>query len=213
MKTLSDLVGGQSSTVAMKVSGLRAGIRAASQIVLKTSCARNISENRRVYFLPLGGKERRRFMAHEEGGPNAGSIILSFFIGDWLGRGGSAVSPKVRKETRERIKEMAEEVKEKAGEVCGTGERKGHDRHREGKGSLGGKEAVISKAIEAGKEAYEKEKGKAVKRPRERILGRQAAGDKEGTRRGCLLVRKGGEKRSFDLDFDLLLLSLFDLGG
>jgi len=35
MKTLSDLVGEQSSTVAMKVSGLRAGIRAASQIVFE----------------------------------------------------------------------------------------------------------------------------------------------------------------------------------
>jgi gas vesicle protein len=103
-------------------------------------------------------------MEREERCQNAGSIILSFFVGGLVGAGVALLlAPRAGKETRERIKGLAEEVKEKAEEYVEQAKEKAASAIEKGKEVLEEKKSVITKAIEAGKEAYEKEKGKGVK--------------------------------------------------
>jgi gas vesicle protein len=103
-------------------------------------------------------------MAHEDSGHNAGSIILSFFIGGLVGAGVALLlAPRSGRETRERIRGLADEVKEKAGEVAEQVKERATTALEKGKEVLEEKKSVIAKAIEAGKEAYEKEKGKPVR--------------------------------------------------
>jgi gas vesicle protein len=109
-------------------------------------------------------KERRKAMRNEEGGHNAGGIILSFFVGGLVGAGVALLlAPRAGKETRERIRELADDVREKAEEYAGQVKSKATTAVEKGKELFEEKKSVFSKAIEAGKEAYEKEKGKLVK--------------------------------------------------
>jgi len=105
-------------------------------------------------------------MGHEESGHNAGSIILSFFVGGLVGAGVALLlAPNAGKETREKIKGLAEEVKEKAEEYAGQVKSRATSVAEKGKELLEEKKNIVSKAIEAGKEAYEREKGKLTKEP------------------------------------------------
>jgi gas vesicle protein len=103
-------------------------------------------------------------MGHEDGSHNAGTIILSFFLGGLVGAGVALLlAPKSGKETREKIKEFADEVKGKTEEYVEQARERATSALEKGKEVLEEKKSVITKAIEAGKEAYEKEKGKLVK--------------------------------------------------
>jgi gas vesicle protein len=108
---------------------------------------------------------------NQEGGFSAGSLLFSFFIGGLVGAGVALlVAPKSGKETRQQLKELAEEVKGKA-ETCieqmkdevATVVEKGKEMVEKGKGLLEEQKTVLASAVEAGKEAYGKEKEKLAK--------------------------------------------------
>jgi gas vesicle protein len=114
-------------------------------------------------------------MKQEEGGFNAGSVLLSFFIGGLVGAGVALLmAPRAGEETREKIKGLAvnlrgkaedviEDVKSKAEGYIEEVKTKATSAVEKGKELLEEKKSIISTAIEAGKEAYEKEKEKLLK--------------------------------------------------
>jgi gas vesicle protein len=108
---------------------------------------------------------------NENGGFSAGCVLFSFFVGGLLGAGVALlVAPKSGKETRQQLKEMAEDVKGKAetyieqmkDDVASVVE-KGKEMVEKGKGLLEEQKNVLASAVEAGKEAYGKEKEKLAK--------------------------------------------------
>jgi gas vesicle protein len=110
------------------------------------------------------GKKRRKRMRHDDDGYSSGSVLLSFLLGGMVGAGVALLlAPKSGRETRERIKELAEDAKEKA--ECYVGQVKGKMNSvlDSGKDFLQEKKSIITTAVEAGKEAYEKEKERLTK--------------------------------------------------
>jgi gas vesicle protein len=100
-------------------------------------------------------------MAQEEGGYSAASLLFSFFLGGLLGAGVALLAaPKAGKETREKIKELAEEAREKAETYIEQVKGKAVETVEKGKGLLDETKTILTSAVEAGKEAYEKEKEK-----------------------------------------------------
>ncbi|MGQ9509425.1 MAG: YtxH domain-containing protein [Thermodesulfobacteriota bacterium] len=73
------------------------------------------------------------------------------------------LAPRSGKETREKIKEFAEEVKGKVGKAYGEAKEKLGSIIEKGKDLLEEKKTILTTAIEAGKEAYLKEKEKFAK--------------------------------------------------
>lgn len=97
----------------------------------------------------------------DEEGFSAGSVLLSFLLGGMVGAGlALLLAPHSGEETRKKIKEFADDVKEKAEDymthakegVTSTVERSKH--------YIDEKKSVITAAVEAGKEAYQRETGK-----------------------------------------------------
>jgi gas vesicle protein len=103
-------------------------------------------------------------MSNEESGRNTGSIILAFFLGGLLGAGVALLlAPQPGEETRKKIKELAEEAKEKAAGYAEQVKSKVTSTVGKGKEIIEEKKTLITTAIEAGKEAYGKEKEKLAK--------------------------------------------------
>jgi len=103
-------------------------------------------------------------MRHDEEGYGASSIFLSFLLGGLLGAGAALLlAPKAGRETRQRIRELAEEVKDKTGEYVEQTKSRVSSAFDKGKGFVQDQKTVITTAIEAGKEAYEKEKERLAK--------------------------------------------------
>ena len=103
-------------------------------------------------------------MGNEESGRSTGSIILAFFIGGLVGAGVALLlAPQPGKETRQKIKELAGDVKEKATEYAGKVKGEVTSTVGKGKEILEEKKSLVTAAVEAGKEAYQKEKEKLVK--------------------------------------------------
>ncbi len=97
-------------------------------------------------------------MGHEEGGFNAGSVLLSFLLGGMVGAGlALLLAPQSGAETRKRIREFTDDVKEKASDYAGEAKEKLTATVEKGKHAVEEKKSAISAAFEAGKEAYEKE--------------------------------------------------------
>lgn len=97
-------------------------------------------------------------MRHEEGGFSSGSVLLSFLLGGMVGAGlALLLAPQSGQETRRRIKEFAEDAKEKASEYAGYAKEKVVSTVDKGKSYFEEKKSAISAAIEAGKDAYDKE--------------------------------------------------------
>lgn len=96
----------------------------------------------------------------------SGSILLSFLLGGLVGAGFALLmAPQSGRETRQKIKDLTDDVKEKAmgyaGEVrdkVTTGVDKSRDIYEQ-------KKSIITTAIEAGKEAYTKEKERLSQEP------------------------------------------------
>lgn len=97
-------------------------------------------------------------------GYGAGSVFLGFMLGGIVGAGVALLmAPQSGRETRAKIRELAEDAKEKAtGYVEGTKE-KVSSYVDKGRGLYDEKKSLVKSAIEAGKEAYEKEKERLAK--------------------------------------------------
>ncbi len=103
-------------------------------------------------------------MGNEESGRSTSSIILAFFIGGLVGAGVALLfAPQPGKETRQKIKELAEEAKGKAIKCADEVKGKVTSTVEKGKGLVEEKKSLITTAVEAGKEAYAKEKEKLAK--------------------------------------------------
>lgn len=111
-------------------------------------------------------------MAEDERGYGPGSTLLAFFLGGLVGAGVALLlAPKTGSETRQMIKEYAGDVKgkaegylEKAKGSASVVVDKVKDSAtsvlEKGKGFVEEQKTIITSAVEAGKEAYEKEKEK-----------------------------------------------------
>ncbi len=100
-------------------------------------------------------------MSHEESGSGIGAVVLSFFLGGLVGAGVALLmAPKSGPETRQKIRELAEDVKGRAEEYIGTAREKASSALDKGKEFVDKKKSLVTTAVEAGVEAYEREKGK-----------------------------------------------------
>jgi gas vesicle protein len=100
-------------------------------------------------------------MRHEEGGggSGAGSVMFAFFLGGIVGAGlALLLAPQSGEETRRKITDFADEMKGKAEDYVHHAREAVDSSVKRGKGYISEKKTAISTAIEAGKEAYEKEK-------------------------------------------------------
>jgi len=103
-------------------------------------------------------------MRDDESGFNAGSVMLSFLLGSVVGAGVALLlAPKSGEETRRQIRDLAEEAKDKAGGYIGQAKAKMDSVFDEGKGFIEEKKSIIAAAVEAGREAYEREKERQTK--------------------------------------------------
>ncbi len=99
-------------------------------------------------------------MENEKSANHVKSLVFPFFIGGMIGAGVAFLfAPKSGREARQMIKDAAG----KAGERVGQVKKKAVSVVEKGKGLFQEKKAVLAKAIDAGKEAYIKEKESFVK--------------------------------------------------
>lgn len=97
----------------------------------------------------------------ENNGFSASSVILAFILGGVVGAGITLLmAPQSGKETRDKLKDITDDVKEKVTDYAGQIKDKVTSTVDHGKELLEEKKSLVSTAIEAGKEAYEKEKEK-----------------------------------------------------
>ena len=96
-------------------------------------------------------------MEHE--GSGGGSVVSSFFLGGLIGAGVALlVAPSSGRETRKQIKGLAGNVKEKADDYYDQIEEAVISTLENGKGLLEEKKRLITNAVQAGVDAYEKKK-------------------------------------------------------
>jgi gas vesicle protein len=94
----------------------------------------------------------------------SGSVLLSFFLGGIVGAGLALLfAPQSGTETRRKIKDITDDVKGKSGDYVEQTKEKVTTFVDQGKDTLEGKKSLVKSAIEAGKDAYEKEKEKLLK--------------------------------------------------
>lgn len=99
-----------------------------------------------------------------EEGYSSGTMFLSFILGGIVGAGLAILyAPQSGRETRMKIRDLADEAKEKATGYVQQSKDKVSTFVDEGKDYYEGKKSILKSAIEAGKEAYEKEKGRTSK--------------------------------------------------
>lgn len=97
-------------------------------------------------------------MRHEEGGFSSSSVLVSFLLGGMVGAGlALLLAPQSGAETRRKIREITEEVKEKTSDYVEQAKEKVTSTIGKGKEIFEEKKSALTVAIEAGKEAYEKE--------------------------------------------------------
>jgi len=98
-------------------------------------------------------------MGQQDSGFSAGTVLLSFFIGGIIGAGVALLTaPKTGEETRKLIRDFADEARDKAEDYIGQAKEKANSYVEKGKELIDKEKNIISKAVEAGKDAYEKEK-------------------------------------------------------
>jgi gas vesicle protein len=100
-------------------------------------------------------------MSEEEKGISAGTVILSFLAGAAVGAGVALlVAPKTGEELRATIKDLADDAVDKIKEYASEAQDKIRSSYEEGKDLVMEKKSILTSAIEAGKEAMEREKEK-----------------------------------------------------
>jgi gas vesicle protein len=97
---------------------------------------------------------------HDDEGFSSGSVLLAFILGGMVGAGVALlIAPQSGVETRRKIKDLADEVKEKATDYASTAKEKVTETVDKAKDLYEEKKSAVTAAVEAGKEAYEKEVG------------------------------------------------------
>ncbi|MEW5948399.1 MAG: YtxH domain-containing protein [Thermodesulfobacteriota bacterium] len=100
-------------------------------------------------------------MASDDRGYSAGAVVLSFFIGSLVGAGLAVLlAPASGRETREKIKGWADTGKDRIAGLGGELKEKAAHVFEHGKEYYEQKKQILSSAIEAGREAMEKEKSR-----------------------------------------------------
>ena len=100
----------------------------------------------------------------KDDGYSSGSVLLSFLLGGVVGAGLALLfAPQSGRETRQKIKDLADDVKEKSAEYVNQAKEKAASLVEDGKGYYDEKKSILKSAVDAGKEAYEKEKEKYAK--------------------------------------------------
>lgn len=98
-------------------------------------------------------------MADDEKGVGAGTVFLSFLAGAAVGAGIALLyAPKTGRELRDSIKDMTDDAVDKIKEYTLEAQEKVKSTIAEGKDLFAEKKSIISSAIDAGKEAMEKER-------------------------------------------------------
>ena len=112
---------------------------------------------------------------NDERGFCTGSVLLAFVLGGVVGAGIALLTaPQSGRETRDKIRDLADETRRKTAEYAGqakdavssyAGQAKDKvsSAFEQGKHYVDDKKTLISTAIDAGKEAYTKEKEKLSK--------------------------------------------------
>jgi len=101
-------------------------------------------------------------MADENNGVNASTVFLSFLAGAAVGAGlALLVAPKTGKELREKIAELTDDAVSKIKDYASEAQTKISATLEEGKELIKEKKSILTSAIEAGKEAMDREKEKA----------------------------------------------------
>ena len=100
-------------------------------------------------------------MAHEDNGVSPSTVLVSFLAGAALGAGLALLyAPKSGREMREQIGDLADDAVDKIKEYALDAQEKIKATLEEGKGAIMEKKSILSSAIEAGKEAIQREKEK-----------------------------------------------------
>jgi gas vesicle protein len=98
-------------------------------------------------------------MSQDEKGLSATTAIISFFAGAAIGAGLALLyAPKSGREMRESIADLADDAVDKIKEYAKEAQDRIKTTLEEGKENLMEKKSILSSAIEAGREAMQKEK-------------------------------------------------------
>ena len=98
-------------------------------------------------------------MTSEEKGVGAGTVIVSFLAGAAIGTALALLfAPRSGKETRERIRDAADDAVDRIREMSDEAKSRLMEAYEEGVESIREKKEIFKSALEAGKEAMEKEK-------------------------------------------------------
>jgi gas vesicle protein len=103
-------------------------------------------------------------MADNDNGVGAGAVILAFLAGAAVGAGVALlVAPKTGPELRGKLKNMTDDAIGKIKEYTSEAQEKIKSTIEDGKDLINEKKSILSSAIEAGKEAMEREKERLKK--------------------------------------------------
>lgn len=95
----------------------------------------------------------------DESGRSGGNIILAFTLGALVGAAAAVLfAPAAGSETRKRIKDFTGDMLGKAGDLAGDVRDKVTGGIQKGKEAISDRKNMLKSAIEAGKEAYHREK-------------------------------------------------------
>jgi gas vesicle protein len=98
-------------------------------------------------------------MSDEDRGSSVGTVLISFLAGAAIGSGLALLfAPKSGREVRDQIKDLTDDAVGRIKEYARDAQDKIKTTYDEGKELLKEKKTIISSAIEAGKEAIEKER-------------------------------------------------------
>lgn len=102
-------------------------------------------------------------MSNEERGISTGAVLLSFFAGAALGAGFALLyAPKSGKEMRDTISDMTDDAVDKIKEYAKEAQDKIKTAIEDGKCTLTEKKSILASAIEAGRDAMQKEKDRGL---------------------------------------------------
>jgi len=100
-------------------------------------------------------------MAQDDNGVSASTVLVSFLAGAALGAGLALLyAPKSGREMRDQIGDLADDAVDKIKEYAKEAQDKIKATLEEGKETIMEKKSILSSAIEAGREAIQKEKDK-----------------------------------------------------
>ncbi len=100
-------------------------------------------------------------MSEEERGASVSTVLISFLAGAAIGSGLALLfAPKSGREMREQIKDLTDDAVGKIREYASDAQEKIKSTYEDGKELVKEKKSIISSAIEAGKEAMDREREK-----------------------------------------------------